>query len=614
MLTRLILWLLVSFSTCVYANNALTDVLSNARTHIPKISQPTVLPVEQAFALDILLDKNTQTLQLNWTIAPDYYLYQEKLSVSSSVPLKYSLPDGTEIIDEFFGDQMVYFNHLTLTIPVPQNLPTTFPLTIDYQGCASAGFCYPPITETWEINQQTGTSHLIQTPAADGPAEIAEIKPLSHASAFTLAEVLANTGTGWMLLLFYGLGLLLTFTPCVLPMVPILSSIIIGEQTANHFGRSFLLSLSYVLGMAVTYTLAGVFAGLAGQTLQSYLQTPLFIGISAGFLVLLALNLFGLYRLQLPSRWQQSIHTVNQRIGGGRYLSAALLGLLSALVVSPCVTAPLIGALTYISSTGNAWLGGSALFALALGMGTPLLLIGTLGAHLLPRAGGWLISVQRVFGVLLIAVAIWLVSRLFSEEITLILWGILAIMIASYCGALQFNTPEGWPRFLQGIAWILLLMGALFLIRGAQPLLGAWFPAMASSTFSSPVIVTNSANAFIPVKTWADVQQQIQQSTKPVLLDFYAQWCVSCKIIEQHVFPDPQVAALLAQFTLLRADVTAQDSFDRELQKEVGVFAPPALLFFAPAGDEVSSMRVVGEVTPEMLAKHLETILNSILK
>lgn len=605
-------WLVVGLLLSIQAlsaNHALSEALSNSRNHIPLLTQPTVLPVAEAFVSQVVIDKDV--LRLNWIIAPDYYLYQEKLHVSTLVPLTYTLPTGTEITDEFFGNPIVYFNQLTITIPLPSELPPTFPLTIAYQGCASAGFCYPPITETWEINQTTGVTQRIPSAGVvDGSPETAEIQTFNQDSAFSLTEVLANSGTIWTLLLFYGLGLLLTFTPCVLPMVPILSSIIIGEQTANHFGRSFLLSLSYVLGMAVTYTLAGVFAGLAGQTLQSYLQTPIFIGISAALLGLLALNLFGLYTLQLPARWQQSIHRTNQHIGGGRYISAALLGLLSALVVSPCVTAPLIGALTYISSTGNAVLGGSALFALALGMGTPLLLIGTIGAHFLPRAGSWLISVQRIFGILLLIVAIWLLGRILNETLQLILWGSLALIVASYWGALQFNVPLGWARLQQGVAWILLLIGILCMLRGIQPWLNTWFPHT-TPAFAAAVPSVPAAPTFTPVKTWADVQQHIQQSTKPVLLDFYAEWCVTCRIIETQIFPDPQVAALLSQFTLLRADVTAQDSFDRELQKKFAVFAPPALLFFAPAGEEIASSRVIGDISAEMFMQHLDTILHN---
>ena len=601
MLKNLLFCCCLALTSNTFAANAFTDVLNNARNNTPQVSQPTVLPVEQAFAIQVLL-ANKDTVQINWKIAPDYYLYRDKIKITSSHELKFELPSGTKITDDFFGDQIVYFDHVAINVPLSAELPNPFSLMVTYQGCAKAGFCYPPITQTWEVNKDTGVITVVDAAHTAGAAGLAEVPALEHASANTLAELLAQTPSAWIWAIFFGLGLLLTFTPCVLPMIPILSSIIVGHHAPVHAGRAFLLSLSYVMGMAITYSLAGVFAGLAGQTLQAYLQTPFFIGACVLLLLLLALNLFGCYQLKMPARWHNSLTQFNQSIKGGRFISAFILGFLSALIVSPCVTAPLIGALTYISTTGDAWLGGSALFALALGMGTPLMIIGTFGPQLLPKAGHWLVLMQQILGVLLIAVAIWLLSRLVSQEMILALWGIAAVLLASYLGALQTNVASGWPRFWQGVAWILLLAGALLFIRAGQSIFG----------LSAPVAMTSTAEAkVIAVKTWSDVQQQIKQSSKPVLLDFYADWCITCKIIEQQVFPDPQVAALLQRFTVLRADVTAQDAMDIELQKAAGVFAPPALLFFAPKGTELGSQRLVGDVDAERLVIHLEQILQN---
>jgi thiol:disulfide interchange protein DsbD len=604
MLKKTLIILLSTLILSIANATSITDLATKNPVLIPN-AQPQVLPPSEAFKLLITINKENQALEIHWQMPKDYYLYRDKIKIATPFPVTYTLPAGTEIIDEFFGDQIVYFDQLALIVPLPTTATEKFPLQLSYQGCASAGFCYPPITETWEVNRTTGAV----LPANNAPEETAisrEINALNNleVTPSAVTNLLEQQNIGWILLVFYGLGLLLTFTPCVLPMIPILSSIIVGQNTTPRSWHSFALSLSYVSGMVATYTLAGVFAGLAGLTLQSYLQAPLFIGFSAAVLVLLAFSLFGFYRLQLPATLNNKLHQLTHHIRGGRYLSAIVLGILSALIVSPCVTAPLIGALTYISTTGNAILGGSALFTLALGMGTPLLIIGTLGPRLLPQAGEWLMIVQRIFGVLLISVAIWMVSRLLSAEITLAVWGIAAIVAASYLGALQTNVVHGWPRFWQAIAWIILLSGILLITYASKPLLQHWLP----TAYTNTTTIAAPQNTFIPVKTWADIQQQIQQSDKPVLLDIYAEWCVTCKVIENYVFPDPQIVPLLKQFTLLRADVTAQDSADRALQRQLNIFAPPALLFFAPKGKELTDARLVGDITTAVLAQHLDAV------
>lgn len=575
-------------------------------------TQPEVLPAEEAFKFLATFNADRSALILNWQIASDYYLYRDKLNINIPFAVTYTLPAGEEMIDEFFGNQVVYFNNLAVTLPLPADAPEKFALEITYQGCATAGFCYPPITEVWEINHQQGTAIPAAQIAAQTQTQTPAAAPATNdftaleTTPSAVTDLFKQHQTPWILMIFYGLGLLLTFTPCVLPMIPILSSIIVGQNTTPRSWHSFSLSLSYVSGMIITYTLAGIFAGLAGQTLQAYLQAPWFIGVSALLLVLLSLSLFGFYRLQLPAALNNKMHQLTHRMHGGRYFSALILGVISALIVSPCVTAPLIGALTYISTTGDAALGGGALFALASGMGTPLLIIGTVGPRLLPQAGEWLIIVQRVFGVLLVGVAIWLLSRLLSPAITLAIWGTFAIISASYLGALQTNVAAGWPRFWQACGWIVLLIGILLITRASQPLLQQWLPT--HSTSNQLITDTQNKNNFIPVKTWEDVQRHIQQSDKPVLLDIYAEWCITCKIIEQKVFPDPQVAALLTQFTLLRADVTAQDAADRALQKQLTIFAPPALLFFAPQGTELANARLVGDITPQAFTEHLQAV------
>lgn len=596
--------LVMAASQPLFAADSLNDKLSSARNYVPSLNQtavqPRVLAPEQAFGLQVSL-KNENEVKLNWNIANGYYLYQDKIKITTSHLLNFDFPEGNKITDEFFGEQTVYFNKLTLSVSLPKDLPTEFSLMVTYQGCATAGFCYPPISETWKVDRKTGLIEVTEEAHASGAAELAEISALSEASAFTLTELLSDTQSGWVWIIFYLLGLLLAFTPCVLPMFPILSSIIVGHHAPERSTRAFFLSLSYVGGMAITYSLAGVFAGLAGQTLQSFLQTPFFVGACALLLVVLALNSFGCYQLQMPTRLHQKMSQWQNRIHGGRFISAALLGVLSALIVSPCVTAPLIGALTYISTTGDTWIGGTSLLALALGMGTPLLVIGSFGAHLLPRSGNWLIFVQRLFGVLLVGVAIWLVGRLMSTELMLTLWGIFAI-VSAYCLLISNARSGYWGIFWKFIGWLLIVIGVVLFLRALQPFLAPHlFPV--KNTFVS-------LQQFNTVKTSADLQQEIHKSLKPVMVDVYADWCVTCKIIESQVFPDPKVAELLKEFTLIRVDVTAQDVFDKELQKSLGIFAPPALLFFTPAGPELTNKRLVGEISADKLAVQLQTILN----
>lgn len=570
-------------------------------------SQPEVLPPSEAFKLLVSLNKDRSAIELHWQMPKDYYLYRDKIKITAPFAITYPLPSGNEIVDEFFGTQIVYYDQLILNLALPMIAPAQFTFTLTYQGCAAAGFCYPPITESWNVDRNLGHITLAGNIAPQRTSELDTVEVELNNLRVTpsaVADLLKHTHLGLILLIFFGLGLLLTFTPCVLPMIPILSGIIVGQNTSPRSWHGFALSLCYVIGMVVTYTSAGIFAGIAGLTLQSYLQAPLFIGFSSLILILLALSLFDCYRLQLPSKWHNKLHKLSHRFHGGRYVSSFILGVLSALIVSPCVTAPLIGVLTYIGSTGDAWLGGSALFALALGMGTPLIIIGTLGPHLLPRAGEWLVIMQRVFGVLLIIVALWMIGRLLSPAMTSSLWGIAAIIAASYMGAWQTQTHFGWPRLWQGLAWIVLLCGALLLARAVQPLLNTWMPYENNNMTS----ISTAQATFVPIKTWEDVQKQVQQSNKPVLLDVYAEWCVTCKYIEQYVFPDPQVASLLKQFTLLRADVTTQDEADKTLQRQLTIFAPPALIFFSQ-GKELKSARLVGDISAEVLAIHLQNIL-----
>ncbi len=430
-----------------------------------------------------------------------------------------------------------------------------------------------------------------------------------------LAGILASESLWYALGLFFLAGIGLAFTPCVLPMVPILSSIIVGEGDEISKRKAFTLSLAYVLGMAATYALVGMLVGLFGAelNLQAALQSPGVLIFFALVFVLLSFSMFGFYELQLPQGLQNKLNAMGQKQQGGKHASVMVMGSLSSLVVSPCVSAPLAGALIYISTTNDAVLGGTALLALGLGMGVPLLIVGGSGGHWLPRAGAWMNGVKAVFGVLLLGVAVWLLERVVPPAVTLALWAALLMGSGVYLGVLDFSPRQGLAQFGKAAGAMGFLWGVLLLIGAAsgandplKPLaqISAGGPGGAASVHAEP--------QWQPVKSLADVEAQIVSSNKPVILDLYADWCISCKVMERNVFPDAAVASRLSQFTLLRADVTDNDAIDRELLNHYGLFGPPSLVFFAGEGGELTDVRIQGEVNAKTLASHLGAVLASI--
>jgi thiol:disulfide interchange protein DsbD len=433
-----------------------------------------------------------------------------------------------------------------------------------------------------------------------------------------LAGMLSDGSLLMSLALFFLGGIALAFTPCVLPMVPILSSIIVGESKDITRGRAFTLSLAYVLGMAFTYALVGVLVGLFGASLnlQAALQSPTVLVSFAIIFVALSFSMFGFYELQLPQSWQNSLNAMGDKVGGGKHLSVGVMGSLSSLVVSPCVSAPLAGALIYISSTGDAVLGGGALLALGLGMGMPLLLIGSSGGHLLPRAGAWMNTVKAVFGVGLLAVAVWLLERVIAPSMTLALWAMLAIGAGVYLGAMDFSPRQGWGQLWKASGAVSFIYGALLLVGAAsgaenplRPLQGFSIAASGAAPGSA---VSHDEQNWYAVRSLGELQAQLRDAGaagQPVLLDLYADWCISCKVMEREVFPRPDVASRLAQFRLLRADVTENNAQDKELLETFGLFGPPSLVFFAEDGTEMSEVRVQGEIGADALAAHLSAVL-----
>jgi len=526
------------------------------------------------------------TIEVSYTIAKGYYLYRDKFRFTADgatfgTPV---FPKGETHQDENFGKVEVYYKQVALRLPVESPVgPAQLALKVTAQGCADAGVCYPPQSQVLAVDlPAAGASSEAAAPAASGD------------ESGRIAGALKDAGFWANLLFFLLAGLGLSLTPCVFPMIPILSGIIVGQGHKVSRGRGFALSLAYVLGMAVTYAAAGVAAGLTGTLVSSALQSPWVLGSFALVFVVLAFSMFGFYELQLPSALQSKLSEEAGHLQGGRGIAVFLMGALSALIVGPCVAAPLAGALLYIGQTGDAVLGGTALFVMGLGMGAPLLAVGLSAGTLLPRAGAWMEAVKKAFGVLLLATAVWLVSPVIPAVAQMVAWAVLLIVPAIYLHALDPLPPaaHGWQRFWKGIGIVMLLTGAALLIGALagsrdplQPLAGLRGTAQAAESRKLP---------FVGVATLADLESRLQAADRPVMLDFYADWCVSCKEMERDTFADVKIAARLAGFTVLRADVTANSEADKALLARFGLFGPPGIIFFDPTGREINGLRVVG--------------------
>ena len=571
-------------------------------------------------------------------------------------------PKGTIKDDEYFGPMEVYYGSVLAHVPVAATgaagaagaaaAGAAIDVDVTYQGCAEAGLCYPPITRTVSLllpaalaatgggspggggsglpafggGDEAPRQSSLRIPGGDGgvpgasgsstpgsagapPGGAAPFFPGAEGAAPVelpeqdrIAAALVS-GDRWLVVLsLFGAGLLLTFTPCVLPMVPILTSIIVGQGTDRRSAgtpvrRAFMLSLVYVLAMALTYTVAGVLAGLFGANLAAAFQDPWIVSAFALVFVLLALSMFGFYDLQIPASWQAGLAALSRRQQGGTWAGVAVMGALSALIVGPCVAAPLAGVLIYIGQTGDPVLGGVALFALGMGMGAPLIVAGVSAGKLLPKAGAWMNAVKAVFGVMLLAVAIYLLERVVPEPVGLLLWAALFIVVAIYMGALDSLAPDsgGWRRLWKGTGLVMLVYGVLVMVGVAggggdlfRPLEGV---ALVSGGRSG------SELEFRQVKGIDGLMAELEPATargQVVMFDFYADWCVSCKEMERFTFRDPAVRAALSKVLLLQTDVTANDAPDRALLAEFGLFGPPAILFFGPDGRERRELRVVG--------------------
>lgn len=566
---------------------------------------------------------------ISWQIEDDYFLYRHKYNVEVLDPQGVQLGEveispGKKKTDQFFGEVEIHRSNSSMQVSLMElGDADTVTLKVGYQGCADAGICYPPQYKELEV---------VVIPAVAGPADSSggsadggsfvktatdqtNAKPLV-AEQDRLAASLANGKSLTVIATFFGLGLLLTFTPCVLPMIPILSSIIVGSGENTSTGRAFVLSLVYVLAMALTYTVAGVAVGLTGENIQATLQHPYVLSAFALLFVVFAASMFGMFEIQVPAFLQNRLSSMSNNQKGGSFGGVATMGFLSALIVGPCVTAPLVGALIYIGQTGDAVLGGAALFALSMGMGVPLLIIGTTFGKYLPKVGAWMDVTKAAFGFMMLGVAIWMLDRVIPGWATMLLFALLLITAGMYMGALD-STPanaKGWTRAVKGFGFTSLVYGTLLII-GVSTGNGTLFQPLRGLTPGAGGGLSVAANnhvEFRQVKGLPELDSALaaaRAENRPVILDFYADWCVSCKEMEAFTFTDEQVASRMNKAVLLQADVTVNDALDKALLKKYGIFGPPAIVFYDRSGAEQSGARVVGYMQAAKFAKHLDAVL-----
>lgn len=615
---------------------------------------------------------DSQTVTLRYDIAKGYYLYRDKFKVKVLSPNEVQLgaiqsPAGKPKHDENFGQVEVFYGNVNLTLPLSKrpNEAFTLKLKLISQGCADAGICYPPQGHEVSVNlPATGdlpdNAHLKPSdslPLSNSPRAMlpgggdsaapamstaptttstntganANTNTPSVAAATAAPPKLAGNESGWIaaqlkgaslwvnIFFFFVAGLGLALTPCVFPMIPILSGIIVGQGHKASRSRAFSLALAYVLGMAVTYALAGVMAGLTGTLLANALQNAWVLAGFAAIFVFLAGSMLGFYELQLPTSLQTRLTEGTGHFQGGRGVGVFLMGALSALIVGPCVAAPLAGALLYISQTGDALLGGLALFAMALGMGVPLLAVGLSAGTLLPRTGPWMENVKQAFGVLLLATAVWILSPVLPVMLVMLFYGALLIIPAIYLNALEPlpSNAKPWKRFWKGVGLLLFITGVILWLGAfggskdpLQPL--AVFGAIQG--VSTGVGATGNDGkhagklAFTRVKSTAELDSYLHKAHQPVLLDFYADWCVSCKEMERFTFSDSKVQAALANYTLLQVDVTDNNDDDQALLKRFKLFGPPGIIFFNAQGQELATPRVVGFQNSETFLQTLAMV------
>lgn len=562
-------------------------------------------PAQSVFNVAVkAIDANT--FSLTWQIKDGYFLYKDRirlaLAQNSNVNLApIILPEAESKTDKQGKTQLIYAKTLTIMVSVLGTEPGESLLTAHYQGCSAEGFCYPPQFAEIKltVDNQLALSDVVLE-SHDLPAPVTQ--ELSEHDKIT--QLLFGTNNILIMLSFYGFGLLLAFTPCVLPMVPVLSGIIVGHGHAISTRKAFLLSLSYVVSMSISYAIVGAVVAMMGSNLQVMMQSPWVLTLFSLVFVLLALSMFNFYELRLPVAFQAKLASFSRSHSTGHYLGAALMGCLSTLILSPCVTAPLIGALSYIAQSGNVALGTGALFFLGLGMGTPLLLIGTSAGKILPKAGNWMNAVKAFFGVMLLAVAIYLLQRVLPTVLTMLLWASLLIFSSIFLGALT-KAESHQQKFCQALGIMLFAYGLLILV-GAS--LGYHDPFKPLAPLAKQHATTQTQSPLI--KTLADAKQALNEAKgKPVMLDFYADWCTSCKVIASTTLKNKRIKKILHNVVVLTLDITANNRDSQDLLHYFHVVAPPTFLFFDTEGHELADLRLVGEVSTQHFYNKLELLV-----
>lgn len=540
------------------------------------------LPVDQAFPLTVRV--HHKELQLHWDLLPGYALYRETIHIQPTAKSQvrfgqFEVPVGVDRIDHVRGAYQALVSPFSVDIPLLKKQGDLLAFTVSYQGCKLGGYCYAPVMKTFRLSLEKAM-----------PISVTNSTPVQAHAYFSSHSYF------WQLLIFLGLGILLAFTPCVLPMVPILSSIIVGHGHKISALKAFLLSLTYVLAMAITYAIAGVILALAGSSVQAALQAPWVLILFSVLFVVLALSLFGLYSLKLPNSLNTTLQNISQHQKHGHYLGVAVMGVLSSLIVSPCVTAPLVGVLAYITHTGNVALGAAALFLLGLGMGLPLLLVGVSAGKLLPKAGQWMDDIQAVFGFILLAMAVYMLSRLLSGSVVLFLWGALLIIAAFY-----FWRPNAshqvFRRFQKGVMLVVFIYGVICLVGAVSGHEEFFAPLGRHEKLAGQL-------QFEKVTTLSQLNHILKHAAKqhqPVFLDFSAKWCVECADLENVTFSNTKVQRALRSFKLVKVDLTANDTAASKLRKRFNVVGTPTLVFVDRYGSFLPEFNIVGFVEPKAL-------------
>jgi len=602
----LLFMLLTVFTVNLPAANAQQSIFDTSSSSLFS-NDDEFLKVDQAFVFDFFQRK--QNLEVSFNIQPGYYLYRHQFKITAQnatieIP---ELPPGIDHEDEFFGVQKIFTDQLSFNINIVEATENAS-ITIRYQGCAEKGLCYPPTKQQISIDAISANEaaskansqnvlNALATPEAKN--QQADVDTTESSEQFELVDMLKSDSLALTLLAFFTGGLLLSFTPCVFPMYPILTGIIVGQGDNLSTKRAFSLSFFYVQGMAITYTILGIVVALAGAQFQAMFQHPAVLIVLSVLFIFLALSMFGLFNLALPSSWQNKLNNMSNKQEGGSYTGVVSMGAISGLVASPCTTAPLTGALIYISQTGDIALGASALYALSLGMGLPLLVLGSSGGKILPKAGNWMNVIKNIFGLLLLAVPIFLVERFIPAQATSALWALLTMATATYFYVANANSDK---NFWHGARTLVIFF--VFFI-GANNLYQVFMPNNTAGSATQ----AHQEKAFVHVNNLAELRTTIAKANtdgQTVMLDLYADWCVACKEFEEYTFPKPEVQRALANSVLIQIDLTDTGSDSSvELMKEFDVFGLPSILFFDLQGNELSNRRVTGFMQAKPFAEHV---------